>query len=285
MVAGAVLAPVVAAPWVRTVGLDALTASPGQPRTAGTASAQPGQLPAEGLVAVQAALTRATAGAAALSAPDGYLETSQGSAVAAASAAWRDDLGAWQQGVAAFARSSSRVGEEVRVVPGSTVTVLASKVDLPVTVVNGFDRPVDVTVSLDSASGRLQSAGAVPIPALAPGDRQRVLVPVTAVASGDVEAQVVLRARDGTRIGAPVLLNVVVRADWEDRGTVVAAAVVALVLLVGVVRTVRRNRRGRPGRPDRPDRPGLPGKDLRGGPPRRRDDALSAAGPTVGGRS
>ena len=273
-VAGTVLAPVTAAPWVRTVGLDALVASPGQPRAAGPASAQPGQLPAEGLVAVQTALARARAGAAALTTPDGYLEASQGSAVAAAASAWRGDLGAWQQGVQAFVRSSSQVGEEVRVVPGSTVTVLASKVDLPVTVVNGFDRPVDVTVSLESASGRLQGAGAVPIPDLAPGDRQRVLVPVTAVASGDVEAQVVLRARDGTRVGAPVPLSAVVRADWEDRGTVVAAGVVALVLVVGIVRTVRRNRRGRPGRA---------GGDRRGEPVApRRDGALSAAGPGAG---
>ena len=282
-VAGAVLAPVAAAPWVRTVGLDALAASPGEPRAAAAASAQPGQLPAEGLVAVQAALARARAGAAALSAPGGYLEASTASAVAATSSAWRDDLGTWEQGVAAFSRSSSRVGALVRVVPGSTVTVLASKVDLPVTVVNGFDRAVDVTVSLDSSSGRLQGAGAVPILALAPGDRQRVLVPVTAVASGDVRAQVVLRARDGTRIGAPVPLSVVVRADWEDRGTVVAAAVVALVLVVGVVRTVRRNRGARRGRHGEGLRGHGRGRRLDGAgtvaalpPP---DEAVVAAGP------
>ncbi len=242
-----VIATVLGSPWVSPTTVTELAAQPATAtlRAAATAPEAPGQLPREGVASVVESLERARAGAAALSAPGPYLDTARASAVSAVSSAWAGDLETWRSQVEALSRSSSELGSKVRVVEGSAVTVLSAQVDLPVTVVNDFDRAVDVTVSLDSSSPRVQPGGARSITGLGPGDRQRVLVPVRAVASGDVDVQVVLRADDGSQIGSPVALRVKVRADWESRGTAVAAGLVILVLLVGVVRTVRRNRRRR----------------------------------------
>ncbi len=242
-----VLDTVLRAPWVEPTSLTELAAQPAASTVRAPAVAAPtdAQLPREGLASVITALDRAASDAAVLSAPGAYVDAARASAVAAASSAWVRDLEGWRAGVEAYSEAASAIDDGVHVVPGSAVTVLSAQVDLPVTVVNDLDRAVDVTVSLDSSSPRLQPAGAQPIEGLAPGDRQRVLVPVRAVASGDVTAQVVLRADDGRQIGSPVELRVKVRADWESRGTAVAAGVVVLVLLLGVVRTVRRNRRRR----------------------------------------
>ncbi len=242
--AAPVLATVLASPWVSPRTLGDLAARPAATTQRASAASGPASaLPDDGVATVVSSLQRARAGASALTAPGPYLDAVEASAVSAVSAAWTDDLPAWWSGVEELSASATAIDRDVRVVEGSAITVLSAQVDLPVTVVNDLDRAVDVTVSLDSSSPRLQPGGEQPISGLGPGDRQRVLVPVRAVASGDVTAQVVLRADDGTPIGSPATLRVRVRADWESRGTAVAAGVVVLVLLVGVVRTVRRNRR------------------------------------------
>jgi hypothetical protein len=122
--------------------------------------------------------------------------------------------------------------------------VVSSEADLPVTVANDLGQAVNVVVSLQPRSPRLVPEGtvAVHIPAQS---RQRVALPVKAVANGDTEVVVTVRAPDGAPLGSPVTVPVRVRADWETRGILVAGGLLALVLVVGLVRTIRRGgRRG-----------------------------------------
>ncbi len=274
--AEAVLEALRAAPWVEPASLADLVAAPvwGGADALAAGGAGAAQLPAEGLRQVADALARARTTASAIAGEAeraSHLAEVEASAVAATSAAWLGDPEGWRAGLAALTASGRSVDRGVQVLPGSAVNVLATEVGLPVTVANDLDRAVDVAVSVRSLSARLAPGDPVVVAGLAPGDREQVRLPVTAVASGDITVQVLLTTLDGTAIGEPAPLTVRVRAEWETRGTAVAAGVLGLVLLAGLVRAVRRGRGG--GRRPR----GPAGGPVGGGPVGGRP--ATAAGP------
>jgi hypothetical protein len=96
---------------------------------------------------------------------------------------------------------------------------------------------------LDVAKATEASAG--------PQSNTRVQVPVQArVGNGEVSVQLQLRSRTLEPIGAPQVVDVNVRADWEGIGIVVMSVLVGGFLVLGVIRTVlrlraRRAERGR----------------------------------------
>jgi hypothetical protein len=134
----------------------------------------------------------------------------------------------------------------VRVVPGSTVTQVSRNVELPVTLENTLDQAVTVVVDVQPESSRLVVTRQI-TETLPAEQRRTVRVPVRGVGNGDTSVRVQLLTEGGTSLGDPVSTRVLVRADWETRGTLMVAAGAALVLVVGLVRTFRRGprRRGR----------------------------------------
>jgi hypothetical protein len=203
-----------------------------------------GELPAAGLVKVRDAVDTVQSVAAALTQPDVVLDGAERSAVAATSVAWRDDLPAWRSAVNGLAKQATGVGRGVQVLEGSAVNVLAARAELPVTVRNTLSQDVDAVVSLQPRSPRLVAGPAadVVVPARS---SERVALPVRAVANGDTQVVVTVRAPDGALLGEPVTVPVRVRADWETRGILVIGAVLAAVLVAGLIRTIRQGgRRG-----------------------------------------
>ena len=99
-------------------------------------------------------------------------------------------------------------------------------------------------MSVQPRSPRLVAESDVEV-TIAARSTERVAVPVRAVANGDTEVVVTVRAPDGALLGEPVEVEVRVRADWETRGMLVVGAVLAGVLVVGLVRTIRRGPRAR----------------------------------------
>lgn len=240
------LAALTAVPWVQSAELGALVDAPvpdveRDALTFGPSDAA-GELPADGLRTVGAALESTRQMAAVLTQPEDVLATAERSAVAATSVAWRRDLAGWAAQVQAFADAADALVGGVEVVQGSDINVLSARADLPLTVVNSLEQDVQVEVELNPSSARLVAEEAVPVTITA-DSQERVSVPVRAIASGDTEVAVQLRTPDGEDLGEPVLITVRVRADWENRGTLGLAMVAALVLVVGLVRTIRRGRR------------------------------------------
>lgn len=242
--ARAAVGALLGAPWVQPEGLDALLAATGPGRGEPTypQADAAAELPRDGLRTAGDAVATARSTASALSDPAAVVEPVERSAVAAASVAWRDDLAGWRDGLTALQRAADAVPAGVRVVPGATVTVLSAETGLPVTVVNDLGQAVDVVLTLRPRSSRLLPEEAVPV-TLSAGGRQRVTVPVRVLASGDTQVDVLVTTPEGVRLGEPAVLAVRLRADWESRGTLLAAGVALLLLVVGLVRTVRRGRR------------------------------------------
>lgn len=141
---------------------------------------------------------------------------------------------AWQIGHA--------VTEKLTVVPSSTINVIASSADLPLRIRSRLDQPVSVRVHLDASSTRLQATDDVDV-TIPAGGEVTTTVPIKAVGSGDVDVLITLLAQDGTHVGTPLTLHARVRADWENRGTVLLASALVVMLVAGLVRTIRRGRR------------------------------------------
>lgn len=238
------------APWVRRAPLRDLvdTEPPDVDRedVRLTEEDRAGELPPAGLRQAASAVDAVQGVTAALTRPERVLEGVERSAVAATAVSWRDDLPAWQRAVDQLLATGRAVAGGVHVLEGSAVNVVSSEADLPVTVANTLGQEVQVVVSLQPRSPRLVPEGsvAVRIPA---ESTERVALPVKAVANGNTEVVVSVRAPDGAPLGAPVTVPVRVRADWETRGILVAGGLLALVLVVGLVRTIRRGGRRRGG--------------------------------------
>ena len=240
------LAALTAVPWVEPTPLGTLVDGPApdverEPLAADEADSV-GELPAQELGRVGAALATTRAMAPALSRPEPVLASAELSAVAATSVAWRGDLDAWRSQVDTLAAAAAALPQGVRVVPGSAINVLSARADLPLTVANDLDQDVQIEVRLQPSNPRLVVDQVVPV-TIAPGGSERVSVPVRAIASGNTDVEVQLLTPAGDVIGEPLVLTVRVRADWENRGTLGLAIVAGLILVVGLVRTIRRGRR------------------------------------------
>lgn len=109
------------------------------------------------------------------------------------------------------------------------------------------DLPWPVTVVLaarpDDARLRVQEHTTVEAQASA---NTRVEVPVEArIANGEVRVELQLVSPTGETVGAPQMVDVEVRAEWESIGLIVFIVLVVAFLGLGVIRTVGRRRKMR----------------------------------------
>jgi hypothetical protein len=119
---------------------------------------------------------------------------------------------------------------------------VSSSGNVPVTVRNDLETGVAVVVVMTSRSPSL-IIDAQPVATVPAGTEQTVLVPITAVSSGDVLVTVALRSEDGATLAVAETLKVRVRAEWGNVATGVATAALVILLVAGVWRTIRRGRR------------------------------------------
>ena len=125
---------------------------------------------------------------------------------------------------------------------GSSFNLLGNGGNIPVSIRNDLDVDVTVTVIVTSRSPILRIDDAPTATILARSTAQ-VLVPVTAVASGNVEVNIDLKNPDGESLTSVTTVSLRVRAAWGAVFTTTVAAGAALLLIAGVFRTVRRGRR------------------------------------------
>lgn len=133
------------------------------------------------------------------------------------------------------------VVNSVGLAEGSTLNLISTSGNVPVTVRNDLDVDVTVSVVFQTRSPNLvvRSAPIVVIPAHSTAP---ALIPVTAVSSANVRAQVWLNSPDGFRLSPSTPVTVRVRADWGVAFTAVVGAAAILLLAGGIWRTVRRGR-------------------------------------------
>ncbi|MFP5346942.1 MAG: DUF6049 family protein [Actinomycetes bacterium] len=236
------------APWLRPRPLADLVSTPPPQLERGPLrypeSDRAAELPAAGLRQAADAVASIRTTASILADPAPVVQAAELSSVAAASAGWRDRRRVWQAELDRFSALAAGQARAVHALPGSGITVVSSKVSLPVTVENTLDQQATVRLRLRPRSSRLVVEDSV-LEAVAIGahSQRRVSIPVQAVGNGNTDVGVQVLTPSGTPLGPPVVLTVRVRADWETRGTLVLGIAVGLVLLVGLVRAVRRGRR------------------------------------------
>jgi len=168
----------------------------------------------------------------------------QHSALTLVSSAWRGNRTALTAAQAAATTGVRQLTDKVHVLP-TTITFLRSKGRLQLTVSNDLDQRVEgIRLRVVAPSPRLVVTREVsrPLPALEPGTRASVRVPVRALASGQTVLQAQLLAPSGAPLGD--LVQVRVRFRPTDSWVLsVGGVVIGLVVLVGLVRALRRPRR------------------------------------------
>lgn len=159
--------------------------------------------------------------------------------------AWASDPDAWLEAVAASIEASSKVLKAVTVTTTGPINILATQVDIPVTLSNAFEQAVTVRVQLIPSNGRLVVGSEVEATIDAESART-VKVPVSAkVGNGDVTLRVSVYSPTGVLVSQPSVVDVNVQAEWEGLGSAVFAALVVAFFGFGVWRNIARRRKER----------------------------------------
>ena len=156
--------------------------------------------------------------------------------------AWLPDPDAWQASVDLHRAGTATTLDSVGILPPSPINLFSAGAPIPIWVRNDLPYPVNVVLFATPDDLRLDVTQANEVTA-GPRSNTRVQVPVQArVGNGEVSVQLQLRSRTLEPIGAPQVVDVNVRADWEGIGIVVLSVLVGGFLLLGIIRTVLRLR-------------------------------------------
>ena len=137
---------------------------------------------------------------------------------------------------------ANQLATSVKVEQSAPINVLDRSARLPVRVSSTLEEPVNAIVELIPSDPRLQVDEGVEVQI--PAQSATVVeIPVRAVGSGNVSTQVVVKGPNGLIIDDDTLIEVRVRAEWENKGMAVAAVLLAILLIVGITRTIKRGRR------------------------------------------
>lgn len=129
-------------------------------------------------------------------------------------------------------RSASAYVNNLRILPGRYV-LTGKEQSIPLTIVNGFDRPVRISVDLRPHAPRvvIRGTSTVEIPA---NGRTQLQVPVTSVAAGLVAVDAYIVSSDGQQYGDGAVLNLDVRNIGPVGNWILYGSVALLALAVGL---------------------------------------------------
>ena len=158
---------------------------------------------------------------------------------------WRSSPGGRMQLVNEIRNAAEAFPTALQVRPSSTINIISQATELPVHVSNDLAVPIGVVIQLDSHDNRLTQKNQVTV-TLPPNQVSNVSIPVTARGSGNI--QVVIRILDptGHEIGSSQTLEIRVRADWENMGTLAIAIGLGVILVFGVIKSLRRGQKHAP---------------------------------------
>jgi Family of unknown function (DUF6049) len=239
-----------AVPWKAPASLQEALASPRTPDVSFQGKAAPD---ARVDLATQLLQREAEVGAFATAATDpiAITGTHRLDMLAVLATSWATQADAWREAVTANLIASGTLLQSIAVTTKGPINVLASQVDIPVTLSNALPQAVTVRVHLVPSNGRLVVGSDVDATVDAES-AQTIKVPVSAkVGNGDVTLRVSVFSPTGVPVGVPGLVDVNVQAEWEGVGAVIFAVLVVLFFGFGVWRNIVRRRKER-AEPDAP---------------------------------
>lgn len=248
----AVSAALEASPWVTPEPLSHVMAVAGGGATAvelaGADSAALSRLSAvkAGVDSLDPLLSRSTA-------PSAYWAV-EGAAAQLSSSAWAYNTdSAAAEVFAQFHHRLDTVNRAVGINSPSTINLIDSSAQVPLTLHNPLPVPVRVGLLLTPHSAHLQFEEVTA--SLVASRDQVVHVPVKAVGNADVDVLVELYGHTGTVVGSPTMLLVRVRADWEKLGFGTVSAFGLLLFALALVRNYMKRRHTGPGEESTPGEP------------------------------
>lgn len=246
-VVDAQLAALESAPWVRPESLAALVGAtdPGVDRgTLPDREVADGEVGRAEVDAMAATVAERRSLAQLVEDPATLLGDLEAEVLAPLSVAWRADPAGRAAVVTTAQGMAQALRDAVGVEPVGDLNLIARSGEFPVRVTNSLDQPVTVVVGLRPGDARLVPEKSVEVTIPAQGE-ERVLIPVHAVQSADVDVAVEVRTAQGVLVDDSTVFQVRVRADWEGIGTAVIGALLALGVVIGLIRTIRRGRTAR----------------------------------------
>lgn len=158
---------------------------------------------------------------------------------------WTSDPDGWKDAVTESIAQSTDLLKSVTVTTKGPINILATQVDIPVTLSNALKQAVTVRIQLTPSNGRLVVASDVNATIDAESART-IKVPVSAkVGNGAVTLRVTVFSPTGVPISQPGVVDVNVQAEWEGVGSALFAVLVVLFFGFGVWRNIARRRRER----------------------------------------
>ena len=130
---------------------------------------------------------------------------------------------------------------DVKVIKGSNINLVSQASRVPVLIQNNYDTEVRVLVHVSTSNLRVRLPEATSV-TIAPNSTVNAVIPVQAVANGDVELNVWLTSFSGVRLGEDTVITMHVLGNAEAIGLISMGSLVLLLLVVGSIRMIRRRR-------------------------------------------
>ncbi|MBK5248202.1 MAG: hypothetical protein JJE50_02020 [Actinomycetales bacterium] len=236
-------------PWLDVTNLRSLLGrtDSGETRVGpATTTTDPQALTGSELQSLESDRDALTAFAGITAEPKALVDRYEPALLSTLSSAWRHDVAGRDTLRRDVAAGIGALQDQIQVEAGSTVNLIARSGEIPITIESGLDVDATVTVLLRPQDPRLRVDESVEA-VLPAGRLTTVRIPVTAVANGNVDVDVlVLSGPDGEPVAHTSSFGVRVRADWEGTGTAIVAGLLVIGFVLGLVRTIRKGRRFSP---------------------------------------
>lgn len=130
---------------------------------------------------------------------------------------------------------------DVKIIKGSSINLVSQASRVPILIQNNYDTEVRVLVHVSPSNLRVRLPETTSV-TIAPNSTVNAVVPVQAVANGDVELSVWLTTFSGNRIGPDQVITMHVIGNAEAIALGTMGGLVLILLVIGSARMIRRRK-------------------------------------------
>jgi len=130
---------------------------------------------------------------------------------------------------------------DVQIIKGSNINLVSQASRVPILIRNNYNTEVRVLIHVSTSNLRVRLPHVTTV-TIQPNSTLNAVVPVQAVANGDVQLYVWLTSFSGVRIGDDMTIQMHVIGNAEAIALGSMAGLVIILGVVGVIRTLRRRR-------------------------------------------
>lgn len=130
---------------------------------------------------------------------------------------------------------------DVQIIKGSSINLISQESRVPVLIQNNYDTEVRLLVHVSTSNLRVRLPETTSV-TIAPNSTINAVIPIQAVANGDVELSIWLTSFSGVPMGSEEIITMHVIGNAEAIALGSMGALVVLLLVVGSIRMARRRK-------------------------------------------